>query len=344
MRAALITGNRQVTVLEFPSPIPPPEGVVVDVALCGICGTDTHAFTSGHYYNPAICGHEWTGIVSARGSAATRFSEGDRVVVGVPPACGSCDACVAGHHAHCITAFSFAVGRDEHAPVHGGFAPQIAVHQDRVIRAHPALNDEALAQVEPFTVSFHAVARSGLREGDLAVVQGAGPVGLTTIQCVMAAGASELIVIEPGGTRSALAAELGATHVVHPDNADELVLDRSNGLGADIVYECVGAPSTVQTAVNLARRGGTMCLIGLAHGEVPITPWTWLAKEITVTSALAYLHHEFEQTMDLIASGRFRVDAIHTSTTRLDGLAPTLEDLASGHSSQIKVLLNPNWD
>ena len=99
-----------------------------------------------------------------------------------------------------------------------------------MIRAHPALNDEALAQVEPFTVSFHAVARSGLREGDLAVVQGAGPVGLTTIQCVMAAGASELIVIEPGETRSALATELGATHVVHPDNADELVLDRSNGL------------------------------------------------------------------------------------------------------------------
>jgi len=344
MRVALITGTRRVDLVEFPTPTPSDEGVVVDVSLCGICGTDLHAYTTGREYNPAICGHEWTGVVSAKGASASRFTEGDRVVVGVPPACGTCEFCSAGHTAHCSTTRGFAHGRDAQAPAHGGFAPQIAVHQDRVIHAHPSLSDEALAQVEPFTVSFHAVARSGLHEGDIAVVQGAGPVGLTTLQCVAAAGASELIVIEPGAARRALALDLGATHSVHPDDAAEFILERTNGLGADIVYECVGATATVQSAVDLARRGGTMCLIGLAHGDVPIKPRTWLGKEITVTSALAYLHDEFEQTMEMIASGQFEVDAIHTSTTRLDGLAAALEDLASGQTTQTKVLLNPNWD
>lgn len=342
VHAALITGTRQVEVHDFPEPTPTPSGVVVDVALCGICGTDVHAYTSGRDYNPAICGHEWTGTISAIGTDVSRFTEGDRVIVGVPPACGTCPACESGHFAYCSTALSFATGQDKEAPPHGGFAPQIAVHQDRVIHAHPSLSDEALAQVEPVTISFHAVARSGLREGDFAVVQGAGPVGLTTLQCVAAAGATEIVVIEPGAARRSLATQLGATHVTAPEDAADLVESLTGGLGADIVYECVGAQATVQTAVDLARRGGLMCLIGLADGDVPINPRTWLYKEITTTSALAYLHHEFEETMQLIADGRIVVDLLHSSTTSIHGLGATLEDLASGSTDQIKVLLDPN--
>jgi (R,R)-butanediol dehydrogenase / meso-butanediol dehydrogenase / diacetyl reductase len=344
VRAALITGTRQVEVRDFPEPAPSPDGVVVDIEYCGICGTDLHAYTSGRDYKPAICGHEWAGIASAVGASVTRIAEGDRVVVGVPPACGQCPACRADQPAHCTTAFDFAVGRDPQAPAHGGFAPRIAVHHQRVLPAHPALDFETLAQVEPVTVSLHAVRRSGIREGQTAVVQGAGPVGLTTLQCVAAAGAEQLIVIEPGAARRALAASLGATHVVHPDEAAAVIADLTGGLGADIVYECVGAPSTLQTAVDLARRGGSMCLIGLAHGDVSINPSSWLRKEITVTAALAYLHEEFEMTMEMIADGRIVVDTLHTSTTRIDGLGETLDELASGSSDQTKVLLNPNWD
>jgi (R,R)-butanediol dehydrogenase/meso-butanediol dehydrogenase/diacetyl reductase len=343
VRVALITGTRQVEVRDVPEPTPGNHGVVVDIACCGICGTDVHAYTSGRDYNPAICGHEWTGVVSARGAGVSRFTEGDRVVVGVPPACGDCAACRAGQTGFCTTAFAYAVGRDPEAPAHGGFAPRIAVHQDRVLAAHPDLDFETLAQVEPVTVSLHAVRRSGLREGQTAVVQGAGPVGLTTMQCVAAAGAGHLVVIEPSAARRDLAASLGATHVTTPDEAHDVVASLTDGLGADLVYECVGARSTLQSAVELARRGGAVCLIGLADGDVPITPNTWLRKEITVVAALAYLHEEFEMTMEMIADGRIRVERLHTSTTCLDGLGATLADLASGTSDQTKVLLNPAW-
>jgi len=344
VRAALITGTREVEIREFPEPTPTAGGVVVDVAYCGICGTDLHAYTSGRDYRPSICGHEWTGTVSAIGRDVQRYSEGDRVIVAVPPPCGRCEACEAELPAYCITALNFALGRDPDAPEHGGFAPRIAVNQDRIVAAHPDLSFETLAQVEPVTVSLHAVRRSGIVEGQTAVIQGAGPVGLTTLQCVAAAGAGNIVVIEPGDARRALATSLGATHVATPDGASELILSLTNGLGADIVYECVGAPTTVQSAVELARRGGSMCLIGLAHGDVSINPSTWLRKEITVTSALAYLHEEFEMTMNMIANGEIQVDALHTSTTRLDGLGSTLDELASGTSDQTKVLLNPNWD
>jgi (R,R)-butanediol dehydrogenase/meso-butanediol dehydrogenase/diacetyl reductase len=316
--------------------------VVVDIALCGICGTDIHAYQSGQPYNPAICGHEWAGTVSAVGREVKNLSEGDRVVVAIAPSCGKCPACRAGQADRCLVSFMSALGRDPLAPPHGGFASRIAVAAERVVRTNPALSDEQAAQVEPTTVAFHAVRKSGLRLGDVAVVQGAGPIGLGTMQWVRSAGAGVVVVIEPNAQRRALALELGAHHAVEPGQpADALVKELTNGLGADIVYECVGRPFAVQSAVDLARRGGSMCLIGLADENASIVPATWLIKEIAVTSALAYTNEEFDMAMGMIADGRFRTEPLHSSTIGLADLDAALADLASGTSTQTKVLVDP---
>jgi (R,R)-butanediol dehydrogenase/meso-butanediol dehydrogenase/diacetyl reductase len=217
------------------------------------------------------------------------------------------------------------------------------VGADRAIAAHPDLDDETLAQVEPVTVSLHAVRRSAIREGDTAVVLGAGPVGLTTLQCVRAVGAARVIVVEPNAGRRDLAAALGADDVVGPEAAGDLVRENTHGLGADLVYECAGGADTLEAAVALARRGGSVCLVAFGGGPISIEPGNWLRKEISVTTSLAYLHEEFGAAMELLADGRVRVDALHTSTTRLDGLGSVLRGFAAGTSSQLKVLVNPNW-
>lgn len=342
MFAALITGRSTLEMVEFPDPVPADGGVVVDIAFCGICGTDIHAYQSGAPYHPAICGHEWVGVVSARGDAVREISEGDRVVVAIAPTCGRCAACRAGQSDHCQSAFLSALGRDPLAPPHGGFASRIAVSKDRVVRADTRLSDEQAAQVEPATVSFHAVRRSRIRLGDVAVVQGAGPIGLGTLQWVRAAGAGVIVVVEPNERRRELAVTLGAHHAVEPGApADALVKELTHGLGADIVYECVGRSFAVQSAVDLTRRGGSLCLIGLADQPAPIDTASWLVKEVAVTSALAYTRDEFEMSMSMIADGRFRTEPMHTSTVGLDGLDAALADLASGTSVQTKVLVDP---
>jgi (R,R)-butanediol dehydrogenase/meso-butanediol dehydrogenase/diacetyl reductase len=341
VHAALIVGRGRVELREFPTPTPAPAGVVVDIALCGICGTDVHAYQSGRPYPPAICGHEWVGTISAVGSGVHRLTEGDRVVIAAAPACGGCPACRAGQAERCQTAFLSAVGRDALAPPHGGFAPRIALAETRVVRAHPALTDVEAAQVEPATVAFHAVRASRLRLGDVAVVQGAGPIGLATLQWARAAGAGRVIVVEPNERRRQLAAALGAHDVVAPDDAASLVAQHTHGLGADIVYECVGRPFAVQAAVDLARRGGAMCLIGLADEDAPIRPGTWLVKEIAVTASLAYFHEEFDMCMAMIADGRVALEPLHTSTVALAELDAALSDLASGNSAETKVLVDP---
>ncbi len=343
MYAALITGAGSVELREFPDPTPAPTGVVVDIARCGICGTDVHAFQTGAPYNPAICGHEWAGTLSAVGSEVKGFSEGDRVVVGVAPACGRCAACLAGQAQRCTQTFLSALGRDPMAPPHGGFAPRLAVSATKAVKADPTLTDDQAAQVEPMTVAFHAVRASGLRLGDVAVVQGAGPIGLGTLQWVRAAGAGRVIVIEPNEERRELARRLGAHDVVAPgEEATATIQAHTHGLGADIVYECVGRPFAVQSAVDHARRGGAMCLIGLAESDASISPSAWLIKEIRVSAALAYFHEEFEMVMGMMADGRVDVDPLHTGTVGLDGLSNALADLGSGASSHTKILVDPN--
>jgi (R,R)-butanediol dehydrogenase/meso-butanediol dehydrogenase/diacetyl reductase len=341
MIAALITGRHRIELREFPEPTPHAHGAVVDIQLCGVCGTDIHAYQSGDRYNPAICGHEWTGVVSAVGAEVHDVAEGDRVVVAVPPSCGSCPPCRAGRGRYCATSFLVAVGRDPHAPAHGGFAPRLAVHASRLLPVHPALTVEQAAQVEPATVCFHAVRHTQPELGELVVVQGAGPIGLITMQHARAAGAGVVVAVEPNQARRALALELGATHAVDPERGKELITDLTHGLGADLVYECVGRPETIQGAVDQVRRGGRVCLVGFTYQQAAITPAVWLVKEVSVSASLAYTYDDFERSMALIADGRIQLDALHTGTISLDQLDATLADLASGSSHHTKVLVQP---
>ena len=340
MQAGLITGLNQLEFREFPYPTPRPGGVVVEIKYCGICGTDVHAYRSGRPYPPAVCGHEWVGVVSAISQDIHRLSEGDRVIVAVPSACGTCDHCGHGRQDQCRLVRAVATGRDTQAPDHGGFAPAIAVSANRVMPAEAVLTDVEAAQVEPTTISVHAVRRSGVGPGDKIVVQGAGPIGLSVLQVARAYGVDEVLVVEPDEDRRTLALELGADLAIIPEAAAEIVLERTGSTGADAVIECAGFPETVETAVGFCRSGGTVCLVGIADGPVSVTPREWIAREVTVVSALAYLHEEFQIAMELIADGHVQVQQVHSSTVGLADLPAVIERLAGG-SGETKILVDP---
>lgn len=336
MRAGLVTGQRRFELVEVPEPEARPGTAVVEVGLCGICGTDLHGFLSDQPYNPAICGHEYSGIVAAVGSGVTNVHEGQRVVAGIAPACGRCRACRAGQGAWCEYAFLGMIGRDPLAPPHGAFAPRVAVDAQRLLPVAEGLTDAQAAIVEPTTVALHAVRRTPAQLGDVVVVQGCGPIGLLTLQCARAAGAGRIVAIEPNPARRELATLLGADAAVTPEAAADVL-----GAGADLVYECAGVPATVQRAVDLVRRGGTVNLVGLASGTATISPGAWLIKEVTVVSSLGYLHHEFGEAMALIADERVKVGPLHDRTVGLSELPAAIERLADDPSSAVKVLVDP---
>ncbi len=342
MKVALITGRERLEFLEFDTPVARPSGVVVDIAYCGICGTDVASYRTGHLHSPAVCGHEWMGTIRTVGAQVEAVREGDRVVIGVAPACGRCEPCLTGKPETCRTVELQFRGRDQMAPPHGGFARAIAVQADRVLPAHPGLTDEDAAQVEPTAIAYRAVKYSGIGLGDVAVVQGAGPIGLLTLQLARAAGATTVVVVEPSEHRRAKALGLGAHHAVAPGElARTMVNDLTNGLGADVVFECAGLAPLVQTAVDFTRRGGVMAMLGYVAGEASVDIASWISKNIRVVASVGFAREDLHHTMSLIADGRVKVSPLHTRTIGLSELDAVFADLAAGRADDTKVLVDP---
>jgi len=341
MRAAVISGQGSIEFLEVPEPTPAPGGLVVDIAVCGICGTDVHAYAHGGPYPATLCGHEWSGTVSAVAGDVRSVSEGDRVSVAILPACGACAECRAGLTDWCTTA-TMSLVNDAAGSPHGAFAPRIAVSADRVVAVPAALDDESAAMVEPATVAYHGVRHAGIRLGDTVVVQGAGPIGAFALQWARLCGAGSVVVVEPSPSRAALARLLGADLVVDPAGSAAAIAELTRGLGADVVVECAGIPTTIQSAVDLVRRGGRVAVIGLSDLPATIQPSVWLMKEVTVRGSVAYVRGEFEPCIAMLASGRITARPIHTSTVALEDIGHAFDLLARGVAGETKILVRPS--
>lgn len=342
MQVGLVTGLRQVELVEMPTPTPEPGKAVVDISYCGICGTDVHAYLSGQPYNPAICGHEWVGYVSASDKSVANVKEGDRVAIGVAAACGSCDTCRRGDASHCEVAFAGAIGMGPAASPHGGFAASIAFDARRLYHVPSAISDEDAGLLEPATVAVHALRRTPVNLGDSVIVIGAGPIGLLVLQAARISGAGTVVLLEPEPSRRELGVTLGADLGLDP-NASDCAAALSAHLGAggaDVVFECAGIAPTIQQSIDLVRRGGVVSLVGVAAGAATIDPGSWLIKEVQLHSSIAYCHEDFEICKQLVVDGRIQTRALHTSTVGLDELEQAFNKLAD-HPSEVKILVNP---
>ncbi len=344
MQVGLVTGRKRIELQERPDPgrSPSPGSAVVEIAYCGICGTDLHAWQSGAPYNPALCGHEWCGTLSAVGDGVDHVREGDRVGIGVPPACGRCRECRTGDAGHCEAVMLAMLGLGPGAPSHGGFAPRIELGAERLYALRAGLSFEDAALLEPATVAVHALRRTPLRLGDAAVVLGAGPIGLLVLQCARIAGAGCVVVVEPHPARAALARRLGAAAVVDPGSEDvaERVRAVCGPLGADVVFECAGVPETIDQAASLARRGGCVALVGLSVKPAQISPASWLAREVELVASIGYLHGEFDVAMQLAEDGRLDLPSLRSDVISLARLEEGFERLTSG-AGEVKILVEP---
>lgn len=342
-RFARITAPHAVEIITEPRPDALPAGrVEVAISFCGVCATDTHNVDSGGQIPPAVFGHEWTGTITRVAADVTAFAPGTRVVASVGAACGTCPMCLAGHPQHCDTAFAEANGVTADAPVHGGFAQTVVVSTRRVVAVLDGLTDEQAALVEPTAVTFHAVKRTSQPLGAVVVVQGAGPIGLLAAQHARHAGAGTVFIVEPNEARRATAQKLGFTAVFEPGGAfHAALLAATDGLGADVLYECTGAAGLFQSSAALVRRGGILSLLGFPMTDSTVSYGDWQIRELTVIGSLAYNHEDFLGAMRAIADGSVDVDVLHTGTVGLDELDGLIAELSSGRTEHAKVLVDP---
>ncbi|HOZ45261.1 MAG TPA: alcohol dehydrogenase catalytic domain-containing protein [Candidatus Hydrogenedentes bacterium] len=322
-----------IEVRDVPEPQPASGEVKIEVAACGICGSDIHVrHDTFPYWPPVILGHEFTGTVVDLGPECKYYAPGDRIVAEPhTKACGQCYLCRTGNIQICPQKRSPGWGID------GGMAKYIC-YPERLLHRIPAdMTWDQAVLVEPTAnVVTDLLLRTGVTPGDFVVVQGPGPIGLMAAMVARAAGARDVAIIgAPGDValRFEAARALGFDHLINIGEADavESVLDLTGGLGADIVVECSGAPKAIPVLCDLVRKMGKICVIGLTGNRDVTVPWDKFSfKVVQVIFNLSTMYEAWDRTIHLIHSGRVPAERLITHREPLEkweGVFDAIEQL-----------------
>jgi (R,R)-butanediol dehydrogenase / meso-butanediol dehydrogenase / diacetyl reductase len=334
MRAAVLHGPRDLRVEDVAERSPGDGEVTIAVACNGLCGSDLKLYETGlrafdtphpttHHCGPQILGHELAGVVSAVGATASSFAVGDRVCVQPDYPCGVCPPCHAGFAHLCqIITFLGVVSSG------GGLSERLTISQNMLHRLPDALTLEQGALVEPMAVAYHAVGRSDAQPGDVAVVIGGGPIGIGVVLNLKARGVTDIIVVEPSPLRRKVVQQFGAD-ATDPADSTTFIARRTDHHGANIAFDCAGAPSTFgATLAALRARGRAVVVAGSSSYPLQTTAHLLQHTEITITGSVAFQRHEFAATIDLMAAGAYPlagwVEHISLSDVVSDGFLPLL--------------------
>ncbi|MGO4202657.1 2,3-butanediol dehydrogenase [Rhodococcus sp. TAF43] len=314
MRAAVLHGVGDLRVEDVPEPELRDGHVLIDVAYNGICGSDLgmiHSFgISEHPHpltgacGPQILGHEFSGVVREVGAGVEDLSVGDRVVVQPNYSCGTCVRCAAGLEHLCQVIAFHGLNSDG-----GGMSERTVVPAGNVHKIPDGVSLLQAAVVEPLAVTLHAVELGGVEPGQFALVIGAGPIGIATALNLRAGGVDRILLSEPSESRRAVAAGMGFD-VIDPAAQDPVaaVAERTDGIGADTVFECAGVAAAVQTALWAARARGAVVLVATYKEEVPLATYALMFTETRLMASLAYSREEFAAVIDRMAAGAYPLD------------------------------------
>lgn len=311
-------GDGNVSLREWPEPVPGPGQVRIAVRAAGICGTDLHILHDEYATAPpVILGHEIAGVVDATGPGVTAVREGDRVTTETYfHTCGGCRFCRDGAPNLCPDRRSIG------SAVNGGFAPWVIVPERNARLLPDHLPFHAAALTEPLACVVHgALELPKITAGDLAVVAGPGAIGLLTLQVARAAGATVVVLGTPAdAARLDLARGLGAARTIDVANEDagEIVRAMTGGWGADIVLECSGAGPSAQGLLQLVRRRGQYAQIGLFGKPVAWDLDQVCYRELRVTGSNASVPSAWDTALRLLAEGRVDTAALVSDRWRLE--------------------------
>lgn len=343
MNALLLSEYKHLEVTTLPVPVPEPLDVLVQVAACGICGSDVHGYdgSSGRRIPPLVMGHEAAGIVAAVGSKVNGFRVGDRVTFDSTVYCGECTFCRNGEINLCDGRQVVGVSCGDYSRP-GAFAEYVAVPARIVYKLPEGLSFAEAAMLEAVSVALHAVAVSKLKGGETALVIGAGMIGLLTLQAARVAGCSRIFIADIDTTRLKSAAELGADETILASGAEltREVLRLTGGRGVDVVLEAVGRNETIAAAIDCVRKGGTVTLIGNITPQVNLPLQKVVSRQIRLQGSCAS-SGEYPEAMELMAAGRIRVGPLITAVAPLSDGPAWFDRLHSREPNLMKIVLDP---
>jgi 2-desacetyl-2-hydroxyethyl bacteriochlorophyllide A dehydrogenase len=336
MPAAVYVGDGRIDVQELPVPVPGPDEVLVEVAQCGICGSDMHLVLEGYARPGTVLGHEWAGTVATSGAAVSDWEPGARVVSNPTPGCRTCRPCRAGRPSVCL-----AREAPDFLSFGGAFCRYLVVRAERLLRLPDTLSTRAAALTEPTAIAVHTVNLSRVAPGDRVLVTGAGPVGLLTVAVLLARGVTDITVSEPSATRRARAAAVGATAVIAPDALATPALGRPVDEPFAVAFECSGHASAAEAALDQLDFAGTLVFVGTGRDLPRVNHNRMIVLELSIIGAYNYDDEGFRPALELLASGALPTDLlIEAEDVLLGGVGHAMQRLAQGEIAG-KVLVRP---
>jgi len=319
-------------------PRPNKNEVLIKVKAVGICGTDVPILKGFREVPlPLIPGHEFSGDIVEVGSEVKNFAVGDRVTPAIVIGCGHCYYCRNGLETLCDNIIETGIH------VNGAFAEYVTVPEKVVHKLPETMTYEQGASIDPIASAYHPIKKANIGSEDVVLVYGPGPIGLYAIQLAKAEGAKKIIAagIKSDLERLELAKNLGADYIVMTDdgNFEESIKEITNGRLADIVIEATGNPKVFDIAIHTVRKHGQIILVGLTHELTTANVNQIVRKEIIVKGSLCYTWDDYKECIDLVDSGRVRVEPMISHIFDLKDMDKALK-VIDEHKA-IKIILHP---
>jgi threonine 3-dehydrogenase len=313
--------------------------VLVKVKVASICGTDLHIYewdrwAQNRIHPPLIPGHEFCGEVVALGSEVTSVKEGDFVSAEMHVACGKCLQCRTGEAHICQNVKIIGVDAD------GAFAEYVVIPESNLWKLDPAIPQEYASILDPLGNAVHAVLAGEIATRTVAIT-GCGPIGLFSIAVARAVGATTVFALEVNQHRRRIAKEMKADYVLNPskDDVRALIMEKTGGLGVDVVLEMAGNPDAIRIAFDIVRRGGRISLLGLTSKPVSLNfSEDIIFKGITVQGINGRrMYQTWYQMTALLKAGKLDLHPAITDRIAMAQFSQAMERLKTGEASKILV-------
>jgi len=353
MRAARYHGTGDIRVEEVPRRSIQPDEVRIDVAACGICGSDLKEYVDGPSATPTdphpltgdtlpvTMGHEIGGTLVDVGSEVGTLEPGTNVAVSPVRWCGECRRCSTGNYHLCEDKGWVGFSGDG-----GGFADEVIVSREKAIPLPAGVPAEMGALAEPFTVGLHAIHRSAFDTGDVAAVFGCGPIGLTVIQNLRAAGAQRIYASEPQEQRRTVAEGCGADVVIDPFDEDPVDRILADSDGVDVAFEVAGTEASLNQAISSTKPTGDTTVVSIFDGAASIRPGQLVSGERTIRGTASRLSgprslEEFDAVVSQFERDNLDPASLVTSRIALDDVESGFQQLLQDDVSEMKILVKP---
>ncbi|MFD0716013.1 zinc-binding dehydrogenase [Paenibacillus sp. GCM10027626] len=335
MKALVYQGAKQIVVEEREMPQLKPGEAIIRVEAVGICGSELEGYL-GHSsirIPPLVMGHEFCGIIDqlSAGGAGT-FQIGDRVIVNPLIACGICDRCQLGRANICRNRQIIGI----HRP--GAFTEYVAVPLANMHPVPGTMEPKLASLAEPLAVCIHAV-KLGLQPFGDAVIFGAGPIGLLTLQTALAMGARKVLVVDRQAERLAFAKGLGA-ETAAPEETEAQCRHLFGSCGVDTMIDCVGVKATREQALQLVNPGGTVVLVGLGQDQSLASFNHAVRQEISLIGSYTYSNEDFAQAVHLLVNRKI-TDRHWSAACSLHEAPAIFAALTDGTAKFSKYVINP---